>query len=137
MIWAHLIILAFTAAAVITTDLYGLQWVLGKKERLNATFLRRMHALIWVGLVGMIATGLYMMIPSWEGYLSIDLFKGKMFFVVVLVINATLIGKHMHLPTTRAWKEISTKTRRALVISGFVSTTSWLGAFVLAKILFG
>jgi len=137
MIWVHLTILSITVLGIAFTDIYGLLWVLGKKETLDIKILRRMHLFVWAGLLGMIATGIYMILPSAGAYWGLELFKWKMLFVIILCINAWFIGKHMEIAGSTSWKNVSVKTKRTLVISGLASTGSWTAAFVLAKTLFG
>ena len=136
MLTTHLTILSLTVLVIIFTDINGLLWVLGKKEHLSEKLFTWLHRLVWFGLLGMIGSGLYMAYP-YIGALSTEtLFQGKMFFVLLLLINAVLIGKHMHITYSKSFKEITNKEKASLLISGFVSTGSWVGAFVLAKIFF-
>ena len=137
MIWVHLIALSITVCVVIATDLYGLSWVRGKRKTLDAQLLQRSHRIIWYGLATMIISGIAMAFSNWQAYLSLRLFDLKMLFVLVLVINGYLIGKHMHLASTHLWQQLPTSKKRALIVSGVLSTGSWIGAFVCAKILFG
>ena len=137
MIWAHILILVPTILLVLMTDLYALSWVIGKRKTLNETLLKKLHLAIWIGLIGMIVSGALMVASSWQGYLSIDLFKNKMLAVLVLVINGIFIGRHMHIASKSSSKDLSRGKKYALIASGVISTTSWIGAFVLSKVIFG
>lgn len=137
MLTLHLTLLGLTALVILYTDSQGLLWLLGKKETLSAKVMTWLHWAVWAGLLGMILTGISLA-SSYGTYLMTQyLFGLKMFFVLLLVINAFLIGRHMHLATEKRFSELSTAEKRALIISGAVSTISWIGAFVAAKLLFG
>jgi len=96
-----------------------------------------LHRIVSIGLVGMILSGGYMAYGyGTEVLLRNYVFSTKMLFVVVLVINAFFIGKHMHLAFDKEFKELTKKEKRSLISSGLVSTGSWVTIFVLGKILF-
>lgn len=137
MLTIHLTILSLTILVIIFSDFNGLLWLLGRKQQLSKKLFTVLHWLVSIGLVGMILTGGYMA----YGYGTEVLFKNyvfgtKMFFVAMLVINAYLIGKHMHLSFEKPFKELSRKEKQVLMISGLVSTSAWIIIFVLGKMLF-
>ncbi len=136
MLTVHLTILSLTVLVIIFTDINGLLWVLGKKERLPRNLFTWLHRLVWMGLLGMIVTGVYMALPYLKPLAMQTLFQGKMFFVLILLINAFLIGKHMSLAFENSFSELSKKEKIKLFLSGAISTGSWICAFTLAKILF-
>lgn len=136
MIYIHLTILALTILVILFTDGMGLLWILGKKKVLSKKLFMWLHKAVWLGLIGMIVSGAIMAFPYKEFLITNPLFGGKIFFVGLLVVNAILIGKHMELAFTHSFKELKTKEKLALLISGAISTGAWIGAFTLAKILF-
>lgn len=124
----HGVIIIFLAAIIIYTDHQGLLYVLGKKERLSSSFLRISHRLIWIGLLAMISTGLLLAIPMWE-YLKYELaFFVKMFFVVVLFVNAFSIGQLSQLASRYPYAELSSREKKKLLVAGVLSSTGWVVA---------
>lgn len=137
MLTAHLTILSFTVLIIIFTDFNGLLWLLGKKQRLSKKLFTILHRLVSIGLIGMILTGGYMAYGyGTEVLMRNYVFSAKMSFVLILIINAYLIGKHMHLFFEKPLRELSRKEKQSLTISGLVSTSSWIIIFILGKMLF-
>lgn len=137
ILYAHLTILALTALVIIFTDFNGLLWLLGKKKTLPKKLFMWLHRAVWVGLFGMIATGVAMSYTYISALSMNQLFQGKMFFVLLLLINAYLIGRHMELAFEKSFAELTKKEKTQLILSGLISTGSWVGAFIMAKLLFG
>ena len=120
---------------VIVTDIAALLWVAGKKETLSFGVLRTLHMLVWVGLVLMMLSGGTMFLSYREYLLSVPAFYIKMGFVSALVVNAFVIGKHLHIASERSFASLSRVERRPLLISGIVSTVSWIGVVSAALML--
>jgi len=137
MLTVHLTILGITALVIIFTDINGLLWLLGKKKTLPKKLFVWLHRFVWLGLFGMIATGIAMSYTYISALSLNKLFQGKMFFVLILIINAYLIGRHMELAFEKSFKELTKAEKTKLILSGLISTGSWIGAFVMAKLLFG
>lgn len=137
MLTTHLTILAITVVIIIFTDFNGLLWLLGKKKTLPKKLFTVLHWLVSFGLVGMILSGGYMAYEyGSEILLRNYVFSTKMFFVLLLVINAFLIGKHMHVAFERSFNDLTKKAKISLLVSGAVSTGCWIAAFILGKMLF-
>jgi hypothetical protein len=85
----------------------------------------------------MIATGLYMAWPALPTLLTLPLFQLKMGFVVALAINALCIGFFIKTATTTPYGALSMQQKAPLLISGAVSTLSWIGAITAAILFFG
>jgi len=132
----HLGILLITFLVILYTDFNALLWLLGKKEKLSEPLFKKLHIAVSLGLAGMIITGIIQLLPLREWLFTNQLFGLKMFFVGVLVINSFLVGRHMKLACNNSFNELSNIEKRTLAMSGLVSTASWIGAFVVAKILF-
>jgi hypothetical protein len=124
----HLFALALTALVVFYSDHEGFAYFTGKKQVLSHTFVTWSHRLVWVGLLSMIATGVLMVLPAWEYYLSDSVFMIKMSFVAVLIVNAFAIGKLGEVATEKPFAALTTDEKRTLIISGFLSGVSWVGA---------
>lgn len=117
---------------VVIADLFALLWVLGRIDRLDVRILRTLHRLVYVGIALMITSGA-IMFQSYQGYLlATPAFYVKMGFVAALIINSFVVGAHLHTATTRTFAELTWAERRPLLISGAVSTVSWIGAIVAA-----
>ncbi|MEX0917865.1 MAG: hypothetical protein WDZ93_01810 [Candidatus Paceibacterota bacterium] len=122
-------------ATVVVTDVLGLLWVTGRLETLSRRTLTVLHRLVWVGLLIMIVSGATMFLSYKEYLLTVPAFYVKMGFVLTLVVNAFVIGRHMHIATVRSFAALSKEERRPLFISGAVSTTAWVGAVTAALML--
>jgi len=121
---------------VACTDVLGLLYLLGKKETLPKNLVTWAHRIIFVGLLGMILTGVTMVIPMREYLLSQPNFYVKLAFVLALFINAFVIGIHMKQTFTTPFKQLPRNEKRKLIVSGAVSTLSWIGAILGGLYLF-
>lgn len=124
----HVAILVVTAFFVVCTDFLGLLYLLGKKKTLPEKPVTWAHRIILAGLCGMILSGVTLFVPMREYLLSQPNFYVKMAFVAALVINAFVIGAHMKKAFTTPFKELPSLEKKKLLVSGAVSTLSWLGA---------
>ncbi len=130
----HLIFVAFSFFWIIRSDFSGLLWILGKKEKLEIEKLEKFHKYVWIGLLGLIATGIFLVLQ--KSYLLEDFnFRLKMFFVFVLFVNSFFIGNKMKLASENSFKDLSLQNKVLIFIFGAISTISWISAFVLAKML--
>lgn len=132
LVYVHLATLLCLVVIITLSDLRGLSWILGKRETLALTASKRFHALIWIGLLTMIISGLLMAWPLRNYLADTPAFYIKMFFVVALLANSFVIGKEMRLAAEKSFAELTKKERGRILISGAVSTFSWLGAFIAA-----
>lgn len=130
LVTVHVAILFLTIAVILYADKQGFSWILGKDETLNKTKLEILHRLMWGGLIGMIATGVFLFWPLREFLLTQPVYYIKMFFVSVLAINAFFIGKFMNVATERQFSDLSKSERVPLFVSGAVSTVAWAGAII-------
>jgi hypothetical protein len=124
-----------TILAVITADVYGLMWSLGKVETIPKKILHGLHRFVSAGLVVLITTGAIMAWPVKDYLISSPAFITKMIFVSALVINAFFIQSHFSIAATSSFSSLPKKTQRGLVISGIVSALGWTGAFVAAQFI--
>jgi hypothetical protein len=131
----HITAVFITLAIVVVADIHGLLWVLGKIKTLPKRRMDVLHAAVWIGLAIIITAGALMFSTYSDYLLSLSAFRSKMIFVAVLVINAVFIGKHLHIATQKEFSSIPTQEKKVLIISGLVSTTCWIGAFISAKLL--
>lgn len=131
----HLISLAFAAFYIFQADHMGFNWIRGKVDTLPKDIVKKFHNRTWVGLILMIFTGFILFWPMREYLLTRPQFFIKMGFVVALFINSFVIGILSKTSTTKTYASLSSKEKLPLMISGAVSTISWLGATGMAFFL--
>lgn len=124
----HLLILAFVAWNVFHADHLGFKWMRGKINILDKKQVSTYHNRIWIGLWGMIITGLVMFLPLRDFLLHRPQFYAKMGFVLVLILNGLFIGKLQNIATTQQYARLAPKEKILLFVSGAISTLAWLGA---------
>lgn len=127
----HELILFMTLAVVAFADLQGLRWVLGFVPTLSARIVRVLHFVVYLGLGGMVMTGLTMFSQDSEYLLSNPIFLVKMVFVTALVVNSFLIGSHIKVASEKPFASLSSGEKTKLVVSGIVSGMCWVGAMLL------
>ena len=137
MLVVHITILVITGLIILYTDHLGWRYLVGNMKVLDEKRMRLLHYAVGGGLIGMIATGLYMAWPALPTLWALPLFKLKMAFVVVLVINAFFMGMAIDVAAKTPFAELETKQKARLLISGALSTISWIGAVTVAIIFFG
>lgn len=131
----HLLVLAYVAWTVYRADHMGFDWIRGKIRVLDEARVEKLHLHTWLGLTGMIVTGLLLFWPARDYLLARPQFYVKMVFVGALIINGLVIGNLQKVALRRSYAELSTREKLPLMISGAVSTLSWLGASALAFFL--
>jgi hypothetical protein len=131
----HLLSLIFVFWNVFHADHMGFTWIRGSKQLLDANIIKKYHYRTLVGLALMIITGLSLFWPIQEFLLARPQFYVKMGFVLALIINSFVIGSLSKIATSKSFASLTTKEKIPLVISGAVSTVSWLGAFIMAFFL--
>lgn len=131
----HLLVLTFVAWTVFHADHMGFNWITGKTRVLDEAKVKTLHRNTWLGLTGMIATGLLMFWPLHEYLLTRPQFYIKMFFVAALIANGFAIGNLQKIALTKSYAELTWGERLPLMISGAVSTLGWIGAATMAFFL--
>jgi len=124
-----------TLAIVLSSDIYGVLWIFGKKETLQRVVIHRLHTVVWIGLFLIIGSGLLLFLPYQEYLLSDFAFRLKMLFVAFLFINAFVINTHMNIASTRSFNSLSVRERGTLLVSGSVSAAGWIGSFIAAQFI--
>lgn len=127
----HLLSLAFSAACILWSDHLGFLYFIGAKKTLPFTTMQRLHYAVWIGLLGMIASGIALTLPAWSYYMSDPAYIVKMLFVLVLVINGIAIGFLMPISTKIPFVNLPKSTKTLLLISGAASATSWIAATLI------
>jgi hypothetical protein len=131
----HLISLAYVAWNIFHADHMGFDWMRGKVATLDVSRVRKYHHGSWIGLGLMIATGFALFWPLREFLLTRPEFYVKMAFVITLICNGFVIGKLQNTATTKTFASLSATEKLPLIISGAVSTISWVGAAIMAFFL--
>jgi hypothetical protein len=136
MFAVHILSLVFSLGLIVFADKQAFAWIRGKKLTLNAVLMRRVHLLMWAGLLLLAGSGLLLFLPMASYLLSQPLFIVKMFFVAILFVNAVLIGRLMEVATLRPFGSLSWVETLPLFVSGAVSTFSWACAIIIAFYFF-
>ncbi len=127
----HLVALLLTALVILYADHQGFRYFRGEVLRMSESFLVWSHRLIWVGLIALILSGIFLVLPSWEYYMSEPIFYLKMGFVLTLIVNAVFIGKLTHFTTDRAFSELPDELKKTFLVSGALSVIGWVGSAVI------
>lgn len=131
----HITAFFLTITAVAVADAHALLWVIGTLPQLPKSRMHTLHMVVSYGLLVLITTGCIMFWPVRDFLLYETAFQIKILFVAALTINGFVIGRHMHIATTVPFSDVAPKLKATLLVSGCVSTTSWIGAFVAAQFL--
>jgi hypothetical protein len=131
----HLLTLGYTAWMIFHADILGFDWVSGREAVLSEEEIRKSHKGVWIGLSVMITTGLLMFWPMRDYLLHRPQFYAKMAFVLALVVNGFIIGHLQKVATHKSYAMLSQKEKLPLLMSGAVSTVSWVGAAIMGFLL--
>ena len=132
----HVLTVFFSFGVILLADKQAFAWMRGKQMTLNANRLHLYHLLTWIGLGILIVTGGIMFWPRADYLLHQPLFIMKMLFVGMLVVNAVLIGRLMHVAVLRPFASLSKKELMPLMLSGAISMIGWMGAVLIAVTIF-
>lgn len=131
----HVGILLFIFWNIFKADHSAFSWMRGKLAILDANKMMKFHHNIFYGLIGMTITGIGLYIPLREKLSASPAFKFKMAFVIVLFINSFVIYKFMPVASNKKYSELTTKEKLPLILSGAISTLSWIGALIAVTFL--
>ena len=131
----HISTFIINIALVVISDLHALLWVMGKVSVLPAARMRWLHRIVGLGLLISILSGAYLAAGTIEYLLTVPAFYVKLGLVAALVVNAFVVGAHLPLATTTAFRNLTAAEKRPLFISGVVSTAGWVGVFIAAQFL--
>ena len=126
----------FSVGMILLADKEAFAWMRGTKSTLHAKRMLLYHRLMWVGLLSLIFSGFLMFLPMSAYLLSQPLFIMKLLFVGILVVNAVLIGRLMHIAPNHTYASLTWKDKMPLFTSGAISVFSWAGAIAIALYLF-
>ena len=134
--YTHIITLVFTVCGIVFADHLGFAWIRGKKQTLSTQVLTKTHWFVGIGLGMMIGSGSVLFWNSKDYLLTDPAFYIKMSFVLALVVNSFVIEKFLWVATLQPYGILSPGQKKPLIISGCISTLSWLGAGISAFFLF-
>lgn len=132
----HGFIFFLTAIVILYSDHRGFNYFRGKEKTLPENFLKMSHRLVWTGLVLMITTGIFLVIPAWEYRLSEPVFYVKMGFVLVLLMNAVAIGKLSKKASHFEFALLTSEEKKTLLVSGGLSAIGWICAASIGVFFF-
>ena len=129
----HITSMIITIATVLVADTMGLLWWRGKVAILPALAMKTLHWMVFVGLVVSITTGALMASTGLSYLFSQPAFVIKLGFVLTLLINSFVIHRHLSLATTQSYYDLPDKSKRTLILSGAISTTSWICVLIASQ----
>ncbi len=127
----HLLFLGVAILAIAVADKKALAWMRGKVEVVSAKSLDLAHYLVWIGLSGLIVTGVIMATPMIEFLIKEPAFLIKMMFVGILITNGFLISSLMKVAYKKSFASLKANEKLLLLFSGAVSTISWATAITI------
>lgn len=135
--YLHIAFLCVAGVGILIADHAAFEWLTHKRDVVGKRELYVSHWAVSAGLAGLVLSGLYLFWPLRGYLLTQPLFWLKMALVAVLIVNSFFIEYLMHTATHTAWRHLSMRERLPYIVSGGISTLSWLGALVAALFLFG
>lgn len=133
----HVGILIVAAVVILFADHEAFGYLSGRTPLLDRRRTMVLHHVVWVLLAGMIATGLSMAVPVWDYLWPEPLFRLKLAFVGVLILNSLVINALMSHAFETPFRELSRARQLLLFASGAASTIGWLGAAGVGLYVFG
>lgn len=127
----HLVSLVITAPFILYADHMGLLYILGKKKTLPENRVKAVHTAVIIGLFALIISGIFLVLPAWRFYLADLIFQVKICFVGALVINGLFIHRLMDVAYATPFKELTNRRKLTLLVSGGVSSVSWVSAALI------
>ena len=132
----HILSILVAIGGILWADHSAWHWFRSKKETLEHSHLRRMHAVVGTALGLLIGSGVILFWPMKDYLLTEPLFLLKMLFVLLLVINSVAIDRLMRRAASFPFRSLTRAQKIPLFISGGVSALCWLGAIVLGLTIF-
>ena len=129
----HIVSMICTIAIVLIADTMGFLWWRGRIAILPAMAMNIFHWMVFTGLTVSIITGALMASTGLSYLFSQPAFVIKLGFVLTLLINSFFIHRHLTLATTQSYKDLPDKTKRTLILSGVISTTSWVCVLIASQ----
>jgi hypothetical protein len=135
--YIHIGFLCVAGVGILMADHAAFQWLTHKRDVVGKRELFVSHWVVSIGLTGLVLSGLYLFWPMRDYLLVQPLFWLKMAFVAALIINSFFIEYLMHMASHTPWRQLAISERVPFIVSGGISTLSWLGALLVALYTFG
>ncbi len=136
-LFIHLVSLVVGFGAVLTTDFFGLLWVLAYKRVPFTLLMDTTHItqkLIWLGWFGLVCSGIGLLYL--KGYVD-NLTKVKLFFVLLVGLNGIylhFINKAFEKLKNIEAKNIPLLLKFRITLGSFTSQLGWWGALFIGFI---
>lgn len=130
----HILAMVIAFGAIILVDWHGFLWLIGRRQ-LGETIRLDGAAgpLIWGGLLGMLATGVFL-----NPDLASPLTQIKLFSVLLLMLNGIflipLMRRLEHLPKTTRFADLPARKRNHMLVCLSVSQLCWWTAIIVGFI---
>lgn len=131
----HGFLVAVTALFILYSDHKAFGYFRGTHQTLSMRFITWSHRIVWVGLILIILTGVTLVLPAWEYYLSESIFYVKMGFVLTLIMNAFAIGNLSKKAHTTPYAQLTKSEQTTLLVSGGLSVIGWISAIAIGLFL--
>lgn len=133
VLFVHLFSLTLAYGSVLVVDWAGLWYVLGQKPKDDLLKLSRTaQPLIWIGLTGLIASGVFL-----HPHMNKPLTQLKMLLVLIILcngINLHFVQRAMSSDQVESFWQLSGKLKLWSVVSITLSQVTWLGAMIIGFI---
>jgi hypothetical protein len=136
ILYVHIGFLCVAGLGILLADYSAVAWLRGKRETIDEKAASAAHWIVSIGLSGIICSGLFLFWPLRFYVIGEPLFWVKMGFVLALAFNSFVIEKLMPTATHTPFRSLSRRQQLPFLISGAVSTVSWIGAFLIAITIF-
>ena len=129
---AHMLALLFALVNIALADWKGLQWMRGKVQTLPARSMWMLHNHIWMALAVLILSGAAIATYHVNELMASPAFGAKLAAIVALTLNGVYIRRTMRIASEMPFAQVPAEKRRALYLSGIISTIAWATAIVAA-----
>ena len=138
LILFHILGVAVGFGGVVMSDYIFLSSMrVGEIAKERFVFLKESSRMVWIGVLLMVISGALLFFEFPDRYLASGKFLAKMTLVAILIINGAFFH-WFHLPRLRRYLDADLSTLPefkkhfpTLLVSGAVSSVSWLGALLL------
>jgi len=91
---------------------------------------------MWVAIYLLIATGIMLFLSDPQGYLQSSKFIVKMFIVLIIAVNGTIMTKYLHKNMQKITFTTAShrRVKRIAFATGAISIASWYLSFVLGSV---
>jgi hypothetical protein len=129
-LFGHLAALVLGFGAVLTVDWFGLLWILGRRNLIDVVRTARgVHVPIWLGLLGLLGTGMFL-----APHPGSPLTAVKLVAVLMVAVNGVYVGTLHHRFARYGFNALPRALLVRAVAAGGVSQAAWWTAVVIGFI---